>query len=144
MLSATVSPSDGRMLAGQTVEAFWTAVARARPFSVGLNCSSGARAMRPHLEALAHIADCFVSCHPSAGLPNAMGEYKDQPADLARILSDFAWSRLVNIVGGCCGTTPAHIEAMVEAVRDVRPRAKTIAVREAAADFPQRSPQSRR
>ena len=123
MLSATVSHPDGRTLAGQTNEAFWSAVAQAQPLSVGLTCSSGARTMRPHLEALAQLADCFVSCHPSAGLPNALGEYEDRPADFANILRGFASSRLVNIVGGCCGTTPEHVKAIVEAVRDMPPRA---------------------
>jgi 5-methyltetrahydrofolate--homocysteine methyltransferase len=125
MVSATVSAPDGRNLAGQTIETFWTTIRQAQPFSVGLNCSSGARAMRPHLEALARVADCFVSCHPSAGLPDASGQYQDQPADLAELLRGFASSRLVNIVGGCCGTTPDHIKAIVEAVRDVPPRATT-------------------
>jgi 5-methyltetrahydrofolate--homocysteine methyltransferase len=122
MVSATVSRPDGRTLAGQTIEDFWTAVAPSRPFSVGLNCSSGARAMRPHLETLARLAECFVSCHPSAGLPNTMGEYQDPPADLANTLRDFAASRLVNIVGGCCGTTPGHVKAIVAAVGDLLPR----------------------
>jgi len=142
MLSATVSAADGRMLAGHTMAAFWTAAARARPFSVGLNCCSGARALRPHLEALAHLADCFVSCHPSPGLPNGMGEYEDQPADFASILGEFASSRLVNMVGGCCGTTPAHIKAVVEAVTDALPRTTDVALRDAAGDAPQRAPQS--
>ena len=78
--------------------------------------------MRPHLETLASLAECFVSCHPSAGLPNTLGEYEDQPADLANTLRDFAMSRLVNIVGGCCGTTPEHVKAIVAAVRDLPPR----------------------
>jgi 5-methyltetrahydrofolate--homocysteine methyltransferase len=125
MVSATVSAADGRNLAGQTIETFWTTIRQSRPFSAGLNCSSGARAIRPHLEALARVADCFVSCHPSAGLPDASGQYPDRPADFADILRGFASSRLVNIVGGCCGTTPDHINAIVEAVRDMPPRAAT-------------------
>ena len=124
MLSATVSDPDGRTLAGQTIGDFWTAVAPAGPLSVGLNCSAGARAMRPHLAALAGLADCWISCHPSAGLPDTLGRYRDQPGDLARVLGDFAASQLVNIVGGCCGTTPEHVKAIVEAVRGVPPRSR--------------------
>jgi 5-methyltetrahydrofolate--homocysteine methyltransferase len=122
MLSATVSDSEGRMLTGHTVEAFWTAVAQARLLSVGLNCSPTVHAVRPHLEELARYADCYVSCHPSAGLPDVRGQYAAQPADFAGALRDLASRGLVNIVGGCCGTTPAHITAVVEAVRDMPPR----------------------
>jgi 5-methyltetrahydrofolate--homocysteine methyltransferase len=124
MVSAAVSGPDGRTLAGQTIETFWTAVAGAGPLSVGLNCSPAARGIRPHLELLARLADCCVSVHPSAGLPNALGEYADDPAVFAGVLRDLAASRLVNIVGGCCGTTPGHIRAIVEAVSDQTPRAK--------------------
>jgi 5-methyltetrahydrofolate--homocysteine methyltransferase len=123
MLSATVSNPEGRMLDGRSVTALWTAVAPSKPLSIGLNCSAGAAAMRPHLEMLARLADCCVSCHPSAGLPNALGEYETRPAALAKAVRDFASRRLVNIVGGCCGTTPQYIRAMVKAVADLTPRA---------------------
>ncbi|MEP7309620.1 MAG: homocysteine S-methyltransferase family protein [Acidobacteriota bacterium] len=121
MLSATVSDS-GRMLTGQTIEAFWAAVAQAKPLIVGLNCSPAVHTVRPHLEELARHADCYVSCHPSAGLPDLRGEYAARPADFADALRDLASRGVANIVGGCCGTTPAHITAVVEAVRDMPPR----------------------
>ena len=123
MLSATVSDSSGRTLAGQTLAGFWSAVADAKPLSIGLNCSPGVHAVRPHLEELARHADCCLSVHPSAGLPDARGEYGVRPVDFANALRDLASSRLVNIVGGCCGTTPDHIAAVVEAVRGITPRA---------------------
>jgi 5-methyltetrahydrofolate--homocysteine methyltransferase len=123
MLSATVSESGGRTLAGQTLADFWTAVADAKPLSIGLNCSPGVRAVQPYLEELAGRADCCISIHPSAGLPDARGEYRVRPADFADALRDLASSRLVNIVGGCCGTTPEHVAAIVEAVRNMPPRA---------------------
>jgi len=122
LLSATVSDSSGRMLTGQTIEAFRTAVAQAQPLCVGLNCSPAVHTVRPHLEELARHADCFVSCHPSAGLPDVRGQYASQPVDFADALRDLASKGLVNIVGGCCGTTPAHITEVVEAVRDMPPR----------------------
>ena len=124
MLSATVSDSGGRMLTGQTIEAFWTAVAQARLFSVGLNCSPAVHAVRPHLEELSRHADCYISCHPSAGLPDPRGQYAAQPADFADALRDLASSGLVNIVGGCCGTTPEHITAVVAAMKDMPARAR--------------------
>jgi 5-methyltetrahydrofolate--homocysteine methyltransferase len=123
MLSVTVSEASGRMLSGQTLEAFWVSVARAKPFCVGINCAFGARATEPHVAALAHIADCCISCHPSAGLPDASGGYDEQPADTARVLGELASSSLVNIVGGCCGTTPAHVGAIASAVEGAPPRA---------------------
>lgn len=130
MLSATVSDSGGRMLTGHTIEALWSAVAQERLLSVGLNCSPAVHAVRRHLEVLAQHADCYVSCHPSAGLPDVRGQYPAQPADFADAFRDLASRGLVNIVGGCCGTTPAHIAAVVEAVKGLPPRvgARTPAV----------------
>jgi 5-methyltetrahydrofolate--homocysteine methyltransferase len=121
MLSATVGRGR-RMLTGQTVEAFWNAVAHARPLSVGLNCGSGAADLRPPLEELSRIAPVFVSAYPNAGLPGADGTYSETPDFTAAALGEIARSGLVNIVGGCCGTTPDHVRAIVEAVRGVRPR----------------------
>ena len=122
MLSATVGRGR-RMLTGQTVEAFWNAVAHARPLSVGLNCGSGAADLRPPLEELARIAPVLVSAYPNAGLPGADGSYSETPEVTAAALGEIARSGLVNIVGGCCGTTPDHVRAISEAVRGVRPRA---------------------
>jgi 5-methyltetrahydrofolate--homocysteine methyltransferase len=118
MISVTVSDRSGRTLSGQTIEAFWVSVAHARPFSVGINCSMGAADMRPHLEDLAAIATCHVSCYPNAGLPNAFGAYDETPAITARLLAEFVDAGLVDIVGGCCGTTPDHIKAIAAAVSD--------------------------
>ena len=106
---------SGRTLSGQTVDAFWVSIAHAQPFSVGINCALGARDMRPYLAELARIADCYVSCYPNAGLPNAFGQYDEQPDDTGGYLAGFAASGFVNIVGGCCGTTPEHIAAIAEA-----------------------------
>jgi 5-methyltetrahydrofolate--homocysteine methyltransferase len=122
MLSVTISRESGRLLSGQTLEDFWLSVARSRPLSVGINCAFGARSMPPHIGALAQIADCYISCHPSAGLPNDTGGYDEQPADTAGVLRNLALSGLVNIVGGCCGTTPEHVRAIVNAVERVPPR----------------------
>jgi 5-methyltetrahydrofolate--homocysteine methyltransferase len=122
MLSVTVSEASGRLPSGQTLEAFWLSVAHANPLSVGINCAFGARPMPPHAAALAQVADCFTSCHPSAGLPNVLGVYDEQPADVARVLGYLASSGLVNIVGGCCGTTPDHIRAIATTVEHVPPR----------------------
>jgi 5-methyltetrahydrofolate--homocysteine methyltransferase len=123
MISVTVTDRSGRTLSGQTVDAFWVTVAGARPFSVGINCALGARDMRPYLAELARIADCYISCHPNAGLPNAFGEYDERPEDTADYLREFASSGFVNIVGGCCGTTPGHIAAIGGAIRGLAPRA---------------------
>ncbi|MEQ1747618.1 MAG: homocysteine S-methyltransferase family protein, partial [Saprospiraceae bacterium] len=109
MISGTITDASGRTLSGQTVEAFWISVKHARPFSVGLNCALGAKEMRPHLESLATIANCYVSAYPNAGLPNEFGEYDQTPHEMCAFVEDFARSGLVNIVGGCCGTTPEHI-----------------------------------
>jgi 5-methyltetrahydrofolate--homocysteine methyltransferase len=123
MISVTVTDRSGRTLSGQTVDAFWVTVAGARPFSVGINCALGARDMRPYLAELARIADCHISCHPNAGLPNAFGEYDERPNDTAGYLREFASSGFLNIVGGCCGTTPEHIAAIAKAIQGLAPRA---------------------
>ncbi len=122
MVSGTITDASGRTLSGQTAEAFWYSVAHARPVAIGLNCALGARELRVHVDALAQVADTHVSCHPNAGLPNAFGGYDETPEDMARVLGEFARAGLLNLVGGCCGTTPAHIAAIAEAVRGVRPR----------------------
>lgn len=105
IISGTITDASGRTLSGQTVEAFWISVKHARPFAVGLNCALGAEEMRPHIEALSAIADCYVSAYPNAGLPNEFGEYEQTPHDMCTFIEDFAKSGFVNIVGGCCGTT---------------------------------------
>ncbi len=128
MISGTITDASGRTLSGQTVEAFWISVKHARPFSIGLNCALGAKEMRPHLEVLAGIADCFVSAYPNAGLPNAFGEYDQSPHEMCTFIEEFARSGLVNIVGGCCGTTPDHIRHIAEHVADIRPRCPEAAV----------------
>lgn len=125
MISGTITDASGRTLSGQTPEAFWISVKHARPFSVGLNCALGAEEMRPHLEALSTIApDCYISAYPNAGLPNEMGEYDQTPHQMCHFIEDFARSGLVNIVGGCCGTTPDHIRHIASHVKDVQPRPK--------------------
>jgi 5-methyltetrahydrofolate--homocysteine methyltransferase len=122
MISGTITDASGRTLSGQTPEAFWISVKHARPFSVGLNCALGAEEMRPHLEALAKIApECYISAYPNAGLPNEMGEYDQTPHQMCGFIDDFARSGLVNIVGGCCGTTPDHIRHIAEHVHGSRP-----------------------
>lgn len=123
MISGTITDASGRTLSGQTVEAFWISISRPNLLSVGLNCALGAQEMRPHIEALSDIADCFVSAYPNAGLPNEFGEYDQGAEEMKRYIRDFASSGFVNIIGGCCGTTPAHIHAMAEAVQDLPPRA---------------------
>jgi 5-methyltetrahydrofolate--homocysteine methyltransferase len=122
MISVTITDKSGRTLSGQTIDAFWVSVAHARPFSVGLNCALGAREMRPFLAELARIAPVYISCYPNAGLPNAFGEYDERPADTSALIAEFAASGFVNIVGGCCGTTPDHVRAIAGAVRGVAPR----------------------
>ncbi|NOT28659.1 MAG: methionine synthase [Acidobacteria bacterium] len=121
MLSATITDRSGRTLSGQMIDAFYTSIRHARPFSVGLNCALGAEQMRPYLAELSRIAECYVTAYPNAGLPNAFGEYDEQPADTARLLRDFAESGFVNILGGCCGTTPDHIRAVGDAIERVAP-----------------------
>ncbi|MCA9649727.1 MAG: methionine synthase [Myxococcales bacterium] len=122
ILSMTITDKSGRTLSGQTVEAFWISVAHAKPLCVGINCALGAEEMRPYVAELSRIADTFVSCYPNAGLPNAFGEYDQRPEATAEYLREFADSGLVNLVGGCCGTTPEHIARVVEAVRELPPR----------------------
>jgi 5-methyltetrahydrofolate--homocysteine methyltransferase len=122
MISVTITDKSGRTLSGQTVGAFWTSVAHARPLAVGVNCALGAREMRPYVAELARLADTFVSCYPNAGLPNAFGQYDEQAAETAALVGDLAADGLVNIVGGCCGTTPDHIRAIASAVEGVAPR----------------------
>ncbi len=122
MISGTITDASGRTLSGQTAEAFWISVKHARPFSVGLNCALGAEEMRPHLEVLANMADCFISAYPNAGLPNAFGEYDQSPHDMCTFIEEFARAGLVNIVGGCCGSTPEHIRHIVEHVSAYPPR----------------------
>src|SRR4051794_5011927 len=121
-LSFTAIDKSGRNLSGQTVDAWWTSVEHAEPLVVGVNCSLGATEMRPVVEQLAKVATTWVSCHPNAGLPNAMGGYDEQPHDTSRFLGEFARDGLVNLVGGCCGTTPEHVRAIVAAVDGARPR----------------------
>ena len=122
MISGTITDASGRTLSGQTLEAFYTSIMHAKPLSVGLNCALGAKEMRPHIEELSQIASCYVSAYPNAGLPNAMGEYDEEPADTAHFLEDWAKEGFVNIVGGCCGTTPDHIKHIAEQVKNVKPR----------------------
>jgi 5-methyltetrahydrofolate--homocysteine methyltransferase len=122
MLSVTITDASGRTLSGQTISAFYASIAHARPFSVGINCALGGRQMRPYVEELAAIATCFTTCYPNAGLPNAFGGYDEAPADMAAVLGDFASNGWLNMVGGCCGSTPAHIAAIAEAVRPFPPR----------------------
>jgi 5-methyltetrahydrofolate--homocysteine methyltransferase len=122
MISGTITDLSGRTLSGQTPAAFWTSVAHARPFAVGLNCALGAKEMRAHVAEISRVADTLVSAYPNAGLPNEFGDYDESPAATAALLGEFARAGLVNIVGGCCGTTPAHIAAIAAAVEGVPPR----------------------
>ncbi len=123
MISVTITDASGRTLSGQTTEAFYNSIRHAKPFSVGINCALGGRAMRPYIEALARVAECHVTCYPNAGLPNAFGGYDETPADMAAVLREFAEAGLINLVGGCCGSTPDHIGAIAKAVRGLSPRA---------------------
>ncbi len=122
MISVTITDRSGRTLSGQTVDAFWTSVAHARPLSVGINCALGADEMRPFMEELAEIAPVYTSCYPNAGLPNAFGDYDETPEVMAPKLREFAEAGFVNLVGGCCGTTDAHIAAIARELADVKPR----------------------
>jgi 5-methyltetrahydrofolate--homocysteine methyltransferase len=126
MISGTITDASGRTLSGQVTEAFWYSVRHARPLAVGLNCALGAGELRPYVAELARIADCFVSAHPNAGLPNAFGEYDETPEAMARVIGEFATAGLVNIVGGCCGTTPPHIAAIAEASTRGTPRTPSV------------------
>jgi 5-methyltetrahydrofolate--homocysteine methyltransferase len=122
MISVTIADRSGRTLSGQTIDAFWVSVAHARPLTVGINCALGAREIRPYLVELGRVASTWISCHPNAGLPNAFGAYDEAPETTAGLLEEFARSGLVNVVGGCCGTTPDHIRAVARAVARVAPR----------------------
>ena len=123
-ISGTITDASGRTLSGQTLEAFYISVMHARPLSVGLNCALGAKEMRPHIEELSQLASCYVSAYPNAGLPNAMGEYDEHPKDTGHYLESWAREGFVNIVGGCCGTTPDHIRHIAEQVKHISPRKK--------------------
>ncbi len=122
IISGTITDASGRTLSGQVTEAFWNSVRHVGPLAIGLNCALGAKDLRPYVAELARLADTFVSAYPNAGLPNAFGEYDEAPDTMAATIGEFAQSGLVNIVGGCCGTTPAHIEAIARAIKDVDPR----------------------
>ncbi|MEY2851624.1 MAG: hypothetical protein RL549_323, partial [Verrucomicrobiota bacterium] len=122
MISVTITDASGRTLSGQTTEAFWHSIRHARPFSVGINCALGPKEMRPYMAALAKVADCFVSCYPNAGLPNAFGGYDETPEQMAEVLREFGQAGFLNLVGGCCGTTPEHIAAIGQSVRGLPPR----------------------
>lgn len=122
MISGTITDASGRTLSGQTVEAFWISISHIELLSVGLNCALGAKEMRPHIAALSKIANCFLSAYPNAGLPNEFGEYDQTPEVMQEYIRDFAGNGFVNIVGGCCGTTPEHIKAMAEGVKGLQPR----------------------
>jgi 5-methyltetrahydrofolate--homocysteine methyltransferase len=122
MISGTITDASGRTLSGQTLEAFYVSIMHANPLSVGLNCALGASEMRPHIEELSQIAGCYTSAYPNAGLPNAFGEYDEQPHETAHIIEEWAKEGFVNIVGGCCGTTPAHIKHIADEVSKFKPR----------------------
>jgi 5-methyltetrahydrofolate--homocysteine methyltransferase len=124
IISGTITDASGRTLSGQTTEAFWNSVRHARPIAVGLNCALGAALMRPYIEELSRVADTYISCYPNAGLPNPMADtgYDETPEQTSRMIRDFAENGFVNIVGGCCGTTPAHIRAIADAVKALPPR----------------------
>jgi 5-methyltetrahydrofolate--homocysteine methyltransferase len=122
MISGTITDASGRTLSGQTLEAFYTSIAHAKPISVGLNCALGAAEMRPHIAELSKIATCYTSAYPNAGLPNSMGIYEEEPEETAHFLEEWAREGYVNIVGGCCGTTPDHIRHIAEQVKKYEPR----------------------
>lgn len=132
MISGTITDASGRTLSGQTLEAFYTSVMHAKPLSIGLNCALGAKEMRPHIEELSHLASCYVSAYPNAGLPNAMGEYDERPEDTGHYLEEWAKEGFVNIVGGCCGTTPDHIRHIAEHVKQLKPRPLPVVEKELA------------
>ena len=122
MISGTITDASGRTLSGQTTEAFWISVKHAKPLTIGLNCALGAKELRPYLNELSNIADCYVSAYPNAGLPNELGEYDQGPDEMANQIRDFLSNNMVNLIGGCCGTTPEHIQAMATAAGDFEPR----------------------
>ncbi len=121
-ISGTITDRSGRTLSGQTAEAFWNSVKHAKPFAIGFNCALGADLMRPHIAEMARVADCLVAAYPNAGLPNAMGQYDEQPHETAHELHEWARDGIVNILGGCCGTTPDHIKHVADEVKGVAPR----------------------
>ena len=122
MISGTITDASGRTLSGQTTEAFWISVKHAKPLTIGFNCALGAKELRPYLNELSKIADCYVSAYPNAGLPNELGEYDQGPDEMANLIRDFLANNMVNLIGGCCGTTPKHIEAMATAASEYAPR----------------------
>jgi 5-methyltetrahydrofolate--homocysteine methyltransferase len=126
MISGTITDASGRTLSGQTLEAFYISVSHANPLSVGLNCALGAKEMRSHVEELSQIAGCYTSAYPNAGLPNAFGEYDEQPHETAHIIEEWAANGWLNIVGGCCGTTPDHIKHIADEVKKCKPRVKPV------------------
>jgi 5-methyltetrahydrofolate--homocysteine methyltransferase len=132
MISGTITDASGRTLSGQTAEAFYASVSHSQPLSVGFNCALGATDMRPHVETLSQVSSGYVSAHPNAGLPNAFGEYDETPEEMATTLKEFAQSGLLNLVGGCCGTSPDHIRAIAEAVAGLPPRRLPLAADKAA------------
>ena len=128
IVSGTITDASGRTLSGQTPTAFWHSIRHAKPLAVGLNCALGAALMRPYLEEIARVADTFVSCYPNAGLPNPMSDtgYDETPQETARLVEDFAQSGFVNIIGGCCGTTPDHVRAIADAVAGIAPHLRPV------------------
>ena len=122
MISGTITDASGRTLSGQTVEAFWYSISHANPLSVGLNCALGADQMRPFIKELSDKAWCRVSAHPNAGLPNEFGEYDETPESMSAVVGEFASNGFLNIVGGCCGTTPEHLKAIIDRVEQEKPR----------------------
>jgi 5-methyltetrahydrofolate--homocysteine methyltransferase len=122
MISGTITDASGRTLSGQTVEAFWVSMKHANPNSIGFNCALGAKQLRPHLHSISKIADTAISLHPNAGLPNEMGDYDESPGAMAQLIHEFAEDQHINIVGGCCGTTPDHIKAISALLKDIKPR----------------------
>jgi 5-methyltetrahydrofolate--homocysteine methyltransferase len=132
MISGTITDASGRTLSGQTLEAFYTSIMHAKPLSVGLNCALGAKEMRPYIEELSQIASCYVSAYPNAGLPNTMGEYDEKPEDTGHFLEEWAREGFVNIVGGCCGTTPDHIKHIADHVKNIQPRPLPVLEKELA------------
>ena len=122
MISGTITDASGRTLSGQTLEAFYISVMHANPISIGLNCALGADQMRPHIEELSQVSSCYVSAYPNAGLPNAMGEYDESPEHTAGVISEWAKEGWVNLVGGCCGTTPEHIAAIAKSMKNFAAR----------------------
>ena len=121
IISGTITDASGRTLSGQTVSAFYISVAHANPVAIGLNCALGTKEMRPHLKELADISQFYISAYPNAGLPNEMGAYDQSPEQMQAYIKEFVESQFVNIIGGCCGTTPDHIKAMAEAVKELKP-----------------------